>query len=560
MEVKMNKTIHQCDFLIIGGGIGGLQAAVTASRLGVDVIVAEKADTRRSGCGANGNDHFHCYIPQIHGEDFERVKREVGNSMDAGPWVDTNMTELWLKRSYEIIQLWESIGINMRPTGEYRFEGHGIPGQQLYNLKFDGVNQKPALTAEAKKNGARIMNKIVINELLLNAEGRVVGAIGLNIRQKQPEVVVFQAKAVLIATGMVSRLYPSLTPAYMFNTPCCPAVVGSGQAMAYRAGARLVNMDILSGHAGPKYFARGGKGTWIGVSTDIEGKPFTPYNNKPSREMGDTTADMWPTCYKDRMQSGDGPTYMNCTETSEEDLDYMLHVAMVSEGIDSITDYLEERSIDLHNEMIEFGTYPIMICQRGIDDDVHAMSSIPGLFAAGNVVGNVNGSVAGAAAFGLIAGENAAQYIKQVSEEDVSTHPIIAEKMKLYYTLMNRKVGAHWKEAASTLQNIMKDYANDDLQNENMLKAGLTYLQQLKVSCLQELKCENAHELMRTLEVLDMIDLAEPIFLCCDNRRETRKPHIRSDYKFTNLLLNNKFQTIMKNRNGEVVMDYRLRK
>ena len=550
---------YKCDFLIAGGGIAGLMAAISAGRAGLDVIVAEKADTRRSGCGANGNDHFHCYIPQCHGNDIKRVRREIGGSFDAGPWVDQSMTNIWIDRSFSIIRMWEEMGINMRPTGEYRFEGHGVPGQQLYNLKFDGKKQKSALTNEAQANGARILNRVVANELLVNKNRRAVGAICVDINDEEPKLVVIQAKAVLLAMGMASRMYPSITPAYMFNTPCCPSVTGCAQAMAYRAGAKLVNMDMLNGHAGPKYFARGGKGTWIGISTDINGNTFTPYGTKPSRETGDVTADVWPTCYHDRMKDGKGPTYMDCRPTSPEDLDYMLHTAMVSEGIDSITDYLEQHNIDLSQEMIEFGTYPIMMGQRGVQVDEHSRTSVPGLYAAGDCTGNVNGSVSGAAAFGMIAGEDAAEYVKTVQEEDVSEYPQIAEKIKLFETLMNRKDGAHWKEALSALQDIMSEYAGVDQQNEDMLRAGYTYTLQLKENCLNELSCSNSHELMRTLEVLDMIDIAEPIFFCCENRKETRGPHVRSDYRYTNILLNNKFQTIEKNENGEIFMDFRMK-
>ena len=145
MSVRVRKEIVKTDFLIVGGGIGGLQAAITASGLGVDTIVVEKADTRRSGCGANGNDHFACYIPECHGDDFEKVVREINMTMDGGPWQDQVMLRTWLKRSFEIVQLWESIGIDMRPTGKWNFEGHSLPGQQRYHLKFDGKNQKKSV-------------------------------------------------------------------------------------------------------------------------------------------------------------------------------------------------------------------------------------------------------------------------------------------------------------------------------------------------------------------------------------------------------------------------------
>ena len=558
MPVKIREGIVKTDFLIAGGGISGLQAAYTAAQKGIKVIVAEKADTRRSGCGANGNDHFACYIPECHGDDFELVVRQMNQTIDGGPWQDPTMLRLWLSRTYEVVQIWESVDINMRPTGKWNFEGHSMPGNQKYHLKFDGHNQKPALTAAAKKNGAVIMNKTLITELLIGKDGRVAGAIGVDVSQDEPEMIIFQAKAVLIAAGAATRLYPGITPAYMFNDSGCPANTGDGHAMAYRAGARLTNLEMAGGHAGPRYFARGGKGTWIGLTSDITGQCITPYQDKPSRENGDIASDIWPGSYRDRMQAGTGPTYMNCTQTSDEDLDYMLHDGFVSEGIDSLTDNLDQHHIDLRKSMIEFGSYNIGLSTQGIDIDEHAMSSIPGLYAAGNVVGNVKGNLAGAAVMGMIAAESAAEYVKTVDDEDVSNHPLIRERQELYSGIMDRKEGAYWKEAASTLQNIMNDYCGLNIRSESMLTAGLTYLRQLKESAYEELYAENSHEFMRVLEVLDLIDVGEPIFLMALNRKETRPPHKRADYTYTNMLLNDKFQTIEKH-GDQVTLDFRKR-
>ncbi len=558
MSVKIREEIVKTDFLIAGGGVAGLQAALTAAQKGIDVVVAEKADTRRSGCGANGNDHFACYIPECHGDDFEMCIRQIDQTIDGGPWQDPTMLRLWFSRSYEVVKIWESIGINMRPTGKWNFEGHSVPGNQKYHLKFDGHNQKPALTAAAKKHGAKIMNKTVVTDLLVNKEGRVTGALAVDISEDEPEIVVFQAKAVLIAAGAADRLYPGITPAYMFNDSGCPANTGDGHAMAYRAGARLANLEMAGGHAGPRYFARGGKGTWIGLTSDITGQCVTPYQDKPSRENGDIASDIWPGSYRDRMQAGAGPTYMNCTQTTDEDLDYMLHTAFVSEGIDSLTDNLAQNNIDLRKSMIEFGSYNIGLSTQGIDIDEHAMSSIPGLYAAGNVVGNVKGNLAGAAVLGLVAAEHAAEYVKTVDEEDVSDYPLIKERQALYTQIMERENGAYWKEAASTLQNIMNDYCGLTIRSESMLTAGLTYLRQLKSTALESLSAKDSHELMRVLEVLDLIDVGEPLFMMALNRKETRPPHKRADYTYTNMLLNGKFQTIEKH-DGQVTMDFRSR-
>ena len=90
MKLKVNPEIIKTDVLIIGGGIGGMQAAIAAAEQGASVIVAEKADTRHSGSGATGNDHFFAYIPEYHGDDFDVILQECAETM-LGPFQDIDV-------------------------------------------------------------------------------------------------------------------------------------------------------------------------------------------------------------------------------------------------------------------------------------------------------------------------------------------------------------------------------------------------------------------------------------------------------------------------------------
>lgn len=556
MKLIQRKEVIQSDVLVIGGGIGGMQAAITAAEQGVSVVVAEKADTRRSGSGATGNDHFMCYIPAYHGEDFDAVIDEVTDTL-VGPLQDMDLLRLMMKRSFEVVQKWESYGITMRPYGDnYEFFGHAMPGRRRYHLKYDGKMQKPLLTKEAKKRGVNIVNKTVINQLLTDDSGRVIGAIGICTAEDEPEVVIFQAKAIIITTGNASRMYPSTNPAYLFNQADCPATTGSGHAMAYRAGARLVNIDLPYLHAGPKYFARCGKATWIGVLVDYHGRPVGPFVDRPTKELGDATSDIWQGVFQEKMEDGSGPVYMNCSENAPEDMDFMMK-SFLSEGDSSIVDYLEQYNIDLNKSMIEFGTYDYALCGRGLDIKLTGQTSLDGLYAAGDVLGNVRGDITSAAVFGVISAEHAAEYAKHVEFANVENHPLIEQSMELYDNMLERKNGAHWKEANSMLQQIMKDYVGVKVRSKTLLKAGLKYLGDLKQYCREQLKAENAHELMRCLEVLDLLDVAEAIAITSENRRESRGAyHHRTDYTYTNPLLNNKFQTI-EQKNGEIILNFR---
>ena len=554
MNVTVRKEIVRADVLIVGGGIGGMQAAIAAAEGGAHVVVAEKANTKRSGCGATGNDHFMCYLPEYHGDDFDVILQEATETL-VGPFQDLNLFSLMMRRSFEVIQKWHGYGINMKPTGKWNFEGHAMPNRRRYHLKYDGHNQKPVLTAQAKQRGAVVMNHITICELLVSEDKRILGAIGVDSSKDQPELVVFQAKTVIMTTGASARLYPGPNPAFVCNGAGCPSTGGLGAA--YRAGARLVNLDLPYKHAGPSLFARCGKATWIGVLTDINGKPVGPFVTKPTRELGDVTADIWQSVFDEKMASGDGPVYMNCSMTSEEDLQHM-RKSFVSEGDTSINDYLDQYGIDLHNEMIEFNTYEFTLCGKGLEIDIHGETSIKGLYAAGDIVGNVRGDITSAAVFGQVSGEAASAAAKTLPEVDVSHHPLIAKTAEACSAILSREAGAHWMEANSTLNQIMDRYVSvKQVRSENLLRAALKYIADLKEYARSQMKAENSHELVRTLEVLDLIDCAEAVALTAENRKETRGFHIRADYPFTNPLLNNKFQTIEKNPDGTVTMVFR---
>lgn len=541
MELKRREKVEKTDVLIVGGGIGGLQAAISAGEAGAKVIVAEKAHVNRSGNGSTGNDHFLCYIPAIHGDDIRRAMEDIKDTMD-GPAQDEEMLYTLLKRSEELVEKWHSYGIDMKPTGKYHFEGHTIPGRQHYHLKFDGRKQKECLVREAVKQGAVMHNHITISNLLVNEKGKVIGAVGADVSDDIPELVVYQAKSVIIATGPNSRMFPGTVPAALFNMNGCPVCTG-GAILAYRAGARLINYDLIGSHAGPRYFIRSGKATWIGMLSDSEGNSVGPFVNKPSREYGDPMSDIWPGVFADKLKDGTGPVYMNCTGLSEEDIQYMQH-CFETEGISSVNDYLEQRQIDLRKCMIEFGTYGKTFGSGGIDVDTKAASTVEGLYAAGTVCGNLNGHITSAAVFGEISGKNAAAYVRTVEEETVENHPLIAETEKLYQSFLDRQNGSNWKEANIMLQQIMLDYIGGEKRSGSLLKAGIKYLHDLKDMTYREVACENAHDLMRTLEVLDMLDVCEVGALMAENRKETRgKNHFRPDYPFTNPLLSQQFQT-----------------
>ncbi|MDD5206709.1 MAG: FAD-binding protein [Desulfobacterales bacterium] len=557
--MEVDKNTITTDLLVAGGGIAGLMAAVSAADQGLKVLVAEKANTKRSGSGATGNDHFCCYIPEVHGNDIGPILWEDLHSLH-GDFQDPSLALLFLEQTYDRVKDWDGWGISMKPRGFWDFSGHAYPGRPRIFLKYAGYNQKGVLTAQAKKKGAKISNHMVVTDVIVK-EGEAIGAIAVSTASDKPVLKVIRAKSVLLATGSATRLYPTTTPGWMFNIPFCPSCTGSGRAMAFRAGAKLVNMEMPNRHAGPKFLARCGKATWIGVYKDPHGRTVGPFVTKPTRDLGDITADVWNSVFTDMFKSGKGPVYIDCTETGEEDLEYMMW-GLIHEGNTGMLDYMKKEGIDVRKHRVEFRQYePFLIGSRGIEINEKAETNVRGLYAAGDDVGNFRADLSGAATFGWIAGKSAAKRARKLKEfKKAEKSETVAAAASRYSSFLDRKDGAGWKEANLALQQIMQDYAGiDGVRSETLLNAGSTYLRRLRERALESLSVRNSHELMRALETLDLMECGEVILKTALERKETRAMHKRSDFPFTNPLLQDKFLTI-RQEEGKAIIEWRGKK
>lgn len=552
--------ILDTDILIVGGGIAGLMAAICAGEQGIATIVAEKAHVRRSGSGATGNDHFLCFMPEIQ----KITLKEMINEMMAGqvgPWHDTLLTKVFLERTAEMVHRWHSWGINMKPFGpDYVYMGHAFPDRPRMYVKYDGHNQKEILVKKAKENGALFLNHHPVTDLLAE-DGRVTGALLMDVREDEPRFTLVRAGAVIMATGCSTRLYPnSMTPAMLFNSGFCPSCAG-GMASAYRIGARLVNMEHPYTHAGTRYFARCGKATWTGVYKYPDGRPIGPFVRRPDREIGDNTSDVWKSVFADLMANGTGPAYLDCTEASPEDLEFMRQ-GMISEGLTSQLDYMDREGIDPARHAVEFGRYEPLLFGRGLEIDETGSTNIKGLYVAGDPIGNFRSGIAGAVTWGWISAENASRHVKEAElSERAREDPLIAARLALYEKLLRRENGAPWQEFNIALQQLMNDYCPPAprVRSETLLRAGLKYMGDLRAHALRDMAAPNSHTLMRGLEVLDLVDLGEAVMTAARERRETRVQHIRSDCPFTSLSDGEKFINV-ELKNGRPVTSWRRRR
>ena len=542
----------ETDVLVVGGGIAGLMAAIRAREFGVKVVVADKGNTLTSGAGGAGNDHFVCYIPEIHGPDIQVFIRSLMLGQ-AGPlcqMLGPSLTETWVSRTFEMVKRWDEWGIPMRHNGEWKYSGHSFPGRPQVWLKYTGKYQKRVLTRKTLDMGAEIMNRVMVYELLGDEKG-VKGALGVDTREDR--FVEFQAKSVFLGTGWLSRLYPSISPAVMNNHARPINLTGDGRAMVYRLGGEIVNVGFLGSHVGLRNFARSGQGSWLGVYRGPDGKPLGHYVSKPNMDYGDILPEVDKKIFARLLESGRGPVFMDCTGISDEHLRFM-EQGLSNEGNEVVLTHFREEGVDIRKNPIEFMTYPNTGGAGNIWCDDRTASSVKGLFAAGEEVMH---GISASAFFGWTAGEQAAEHARKSSSADLGgCTGRIEEKKHSVDAMLKRRNGYDWYDANVALQQVMAAYTTG-VRSQPMLEAGYRHLGRLRAKVDSELVARDRWELTRCLEVVNLYDIAEMVFLAAMDRKESRGDNLRADYPYTDPLLNGKMQ-VVKKVNGRPTVTWRV--
>lgn len=248
---KENKVY--ADVLVLGGGIAGCHAAISAAKSGARVVLVEKGSTKWSGNGGACADHWQaaCTNPccKVTPEEMtDAIVQSLGGY------------ECGIKRyiqcveGYDILLEVEKMGVKIRDT-EDEFKGADFRDEETkllfaydyenrYTIRVWGHNMKPALYMELKKCGVSVYDR-VMGVALLNKDGipgnRIVGAIGLNARTG--EFYVFISKATVLCIPEAEGLWDYPEPhgfGRNFHDPNCR---GDGLAMAYLAGAKLTLLE-----------------------------------------------------------------------------------------------------------------------------------------------------------------------------------------------------------------------------------------------------------------------------------------------------------------------------
>jgi succinate dehydrogenase/fumarate reductase flavoprotein subunit len=288
------------DVLVVGGGVAGCRAAISAAQSGVKVAVAERGHAKRSGAGGAGVDHWHgaCTNPcsKVTPEDYTRAVFDSAHGYTSGAVRYISTREGW-----DTLLECEQMGVQIRDVNDefkgadYRDEETKLMFAYDYEnkhiLRVWGYDIKPRIYQEMKRLGVDIHNRIVVTSLLTEGGdqgGRVVGATGVHTRTG--EFLVFHSKATIIATGGVGRLWsfvPELTASSSMGDM---NNAGVGQAVGWNAGAEFVCMEHtmpgrLLGFGYAPYSMANAHNTYHGTPiVDANGKEV-PWHDIEGREF-----------------------------------------------------------------------------------------------------------------------------------------------------------------------------------------------------------------------------------------------------------------------------------
>ncbi len=514
-----------CDVLVIGGGTAGPMAALKAKRKNPNakVILLEKANVKRSGAISMGMDGLNNAVIPGHATPEQYVK-EITIANDG--IVNQKAVLKYAQNCYGIIQELDSFGIRFRKNENGDFDVKKVHHIGAYVLPMpNGETVKKALYRQLRRAQLLITNRYMATRLLTGVDGRIAGVIAVNTRTA--EFLVVRAKAVILCMGAAGRLGLP-TSGYLYGTYENAANSGDGYAMAYHAGAALANLECFQINPLIK--------DYNGPACAYVAGPFGAYtaNNEGARfiECDYWSGQMMLEFYRE-LQSGKGPVFLKLNHLHENtiaEIEATLHkVERPTRGL-----FQEGRGGDYRRDMIEMHISEIGFCSghsaSGVFVDDFARTTVPGLYAAGDMASVPHNYMLGAFTNGAVAGEDAADYAGSVDLADFDSGEVEREKARVLAPT-KREDGIPPNQIEYKTRRLVNDYLQPPKVTRKYTLAQARFAE-ARDDLENRMVARNAHELMRALEAHSILDCADMAAFASLYRTESRWGlyHLRLDH------------------------------
>ena len=551
------------DVLIIGAGGAGLRAAIEAANSGASVglickSLLGKAHTVMAEGGmaaAMGNN-----------DDRDDWRVHFADTMRGGQYVNNyRMAELHAKEAPDRVRELEAWGavFDRTPTGsinQRNFGGHRYP-RLAHVGDRTGLELIRTLQDHTVHLGVTVHMEYTVVDLVLD-EGRAAGVLAYD--RHRGVFQVFGAKAIILATGGLGRAYKITSNSWEGT--------GDGHALAYRAGAELIDMEFIQFHPTGMVWPPSVKGLLVtegvrgegGVLKNSEGRRFMfddiPDNYKPQTAsdpdegwrytQGDKAARRPPElltrdhvarCIVNQVKAGRGSPHGGV----------FLDIAWIKERMPNAAEHIKRKlpsmyhqfmqlaNLDITKEPMEVGptTHYVMGGIR-VDGDSQ-MSSIPGLFAAGECASGINGanrlggnSLSDLIVFGKRAGEHAAEWARAYGQPHLDESAVARFEQAALEPFGRGADGENPYKLQEDLQDTMQSRVGI-VRIESEMREALQALEQYKdrsgrVGVTGQ---RDYHAGWHTaLDLRNLLTVSEAIARSALERRESRGGHFRDDY------------------------------
>ncbi len=514
-----------CDVLVIGGGTAGTMAALTAAENGARVLLLEKAHVRHSGALAMGMDGVNNAV--IPGKAVpEDYVAEITRANDG--IVNQRTIYQTATRGFAMVQRLERYGVKFEKDehGEYAVRRVHRSGSYVLPMP-EGKDVKKALYRVLRQRSMRekiqIENRLMPVRVLVS-EGRAVGAAALNTRTG--EFVAVAAKAVILATGACGRLGLPAS-GYLYGTYENPTNAGDGYAMAYHAGAELSGIEcfqvnpLIKDYNGPAcaYVAN----PFGGYQVNAAGERFVDSDYWSGQMMSEVRSEI---------ESARGPIYLKVTHLPDETLSALENILHTTERPTRGT-FHANRGHDYRTHDIEMHISEIGLCSghsaSGVWVDEHARTTVPGLYAAGDLACVPHNYMIGAFVYGDLAGEHAASTLADTDAPAELPADQLADAHELIYRPLRQPDGPPQPQVEYKLRRFVNDYVAPPKTAPKLSIAVQTFDRMRDE--VAGIGARTPHELMRAAEVSFIRDCAEMAARSSLTRTESRWGlyHERSD-------------------------------
>ena len=527
MEIKTIST----DVLIIGSGGAGSRAAIEVDDAGLKAIIVSKGLSFRSGCTGMAEGGYNAVFKTVDKDDS--IEAHIHDTLKGGSYLnDKKLVDILVNESPKRLIDLENYGalfdrqesgeIDQRPFGGQTYR------RTCYQGDRTGAELLNALKEEIIRRDIECIEEVMITSLVTE-DNQVIGATGLDL--KDSSLIYFKAKSVILASGGAGQLYPVTSNTFQKN--------GDGFAIAFRAGASLVDMEQVQFHPTGMIAPESKKGVLVTEAVRAEGGKLINKNGErfmsryAPEKMELATRDVVARSIYQEIIEGRGTekggVYLDISHLDDDYIDEKLETMVLQ---------FENVGVDIKHGPIEVAPTAHHF-MGGLKINTDASTSLENLFGAGEVCGGVHGAnrlggnaLADTQVFGKIAGESASKAAKAT---ELKTNEEQVKKEASRIEGLIKKGTIKPLEFKNNIKNLMWEKVAI-VRDEKTLNEALGQLQDMQKD-LENLdvsdKRQYNDELVNALEVINMVEICILTVKSAILRRESRGAHFRSDFPET---------------------------